>query len=119
MTDFVQSIPGFQECNAEDVETWMACDAEDCGFQMLNNDEILTFVQEESNPVDDKTDEDEDNINNEMYIQHGSHSAFGYPNNRQSERCPVPIDSDKRRASAHYHVVLKEKKSVSLYKQQK
>ncbi|GFU37576.1 uncharacterized protein TNCV_4274961 [Trichonephila clavipes] len=65
MTDFVQSIPGFQECNAEDVETWMACDAEDCGFQMLNNDEILTFVQEESNPVDDKTDEDEDNINNE------------------------------------------------------
>ncbi|GFX21080.1 uncharacterized protein TNCV_4366601 [Trichonephila clavipes] len=35
ITDFVQSIPGFQECN-EDVETWMAWEAEDCGFQMLN-----------------------------------------------------------------------------------
>ncbi|GFX55152.1 uncharacterized protein TNCV_1156131 [Trichonephila clavipes] len=41
ITDFVQSIPGFQECD-EDLETWMACDAEDCGFQMLNDDEIIT-----------------------------------------------------------------------------
>ncbi|GFX36866.1 hypothetical protein TNCV_4000261 [Trichonephila clavipes] len=39
--------------------TWMACDAEDCGFQMLNDDEIVTSVQEESDPVDDETDEDE------------------------------------------------------------
>ncbi|GFW14013.1 uncharacterized protein TNCV_4701481 [Trichonephila clavipes] len=29
-------------------------------------------------------------------ILHGSHSVFGYPNNRVSERCPVPVDSDKR-----------------------
>ncbi|GFV86496.1 hypothetical protein TNCV_2156891 [Trichonephila clavipes] len=55
----------FQECDEADVETWMACDAEDCGFQTLNDDEIVTSVQEESNPVDDKTDEDEDNNNNE------------------------------------------------------
>ncbi|GFU40089.1 uncharacterized protein TNCV_4692891 [Trichonephila clavipes] len=58
--DFVQSIPGFQKCDEEDVETWMACDAEDCGFQMLNDDEIVTSVQEESDPVDDETDEDDD-----------------------------------------------------------
>ncbi|GFX99053.1 hypothetical protein TNCV_4810011 [Trichonephila clavipes] len=43
----------------------MACDAEDCGFQMLNDDEIVTSVQEEYDPVDDETDEDEDNNNNE------------------------------------------------------
>ncbi|GFU33671.1 uncharacterized protein TNCV_1594181, partial [Trichonephila clavipes] len=49
--DFVQSIPGFQKCDEEDVETWMACDAEDCGFQMLNDDEIVTSVQEESEPI--------------------------------------------------------------------
>ncbi|GFV15278.1 hypothetical protein TNCV_3039271 [Trichonephila clavipes] len=55
---------GFQECD-EDVETWMACDGEDCGFQMLNVDEIVSSVQEESDPVDDETDEDEDNNNNE------------------------------------------------------
>ncbi|GFT17519.1 uncharacterized protein TNCV_4807611 [Trichonephila clavipes] len=41
----------------------MACDAEDCGFQMLNDDEIVTSVQEEFDPVDDETDEDEDNSN--------------------------------------------------------
>ncbi|PRD25360.1 UNVERIFIED_CONTAM: hypothetical protein NCL1_41152 [Trichonephila clavipes] len=52
-----------QECDEADVETWMACDAEDCGFQTLNDDEIVTSVQEESNPVDDETDEDEDNNN--------------------------------------------------------
>ncbi|GFV90752.1 uncharacterized protein TNCV_2323211 [Trichonephila clavipes] len=54
INDFVQSTPGFQECDEEDVETWMACDVEDYGFQMLNNDdEIVTSVQEESDPVDD------------------------------------------------------------------
>ncbi|GFS97151.1 uncharacterized protein TNCV_1920991 [Trichonephila clavipes] len=39
----------------------MACDAQDCGFQMLNDDEIMISVQEESDPVDDETGEDEDN----------------------------------------------------------
>ncbi|GFV80328.1 hypothetical protein TNCV_4957311 [Trichonephila clavipes] len=35
--------------------------AEDCGFQKLNDDEIVTSVQEESDPVDDERDEDEGN----------------------------------------------------------
>ncbi|GFV71504.1 uncharacterized protein TNCV_4562561 [Trichonephila clavipes] len=34
-------------------------------FQMLNDDEIVTSMQEESNPIDDETDEDEDNTTNE------------------------------------------------------
>ncbi|GFX79395.1 uncharacterized protein TNCV_1715451 [Trichonephila clavipes] len=33
------------------------------GFQMLNEDEIVTSVQEESDPVDDKTDEYADKNN--------------------------------------------------------
>ncbi|GFV42309.1 hypothetical protein TNCV_3165401 [Trichonephila clavipes] len=33
------------------------------GFQMLNDVEIVTSVQAESNLVDDETDEDEDNNN--------------------------------------------------------
>ncbi|GFW82351.1 uncharacterized protein TNCV_3818321 [Trichonephila clavipes] len=41
----------------------MACDAEDCGFQMLNDDEIGTSVQEETDLVDDETDENEDSNN--------------------------------------------------------
>ncbi|GFU99549.1 hypothetical protein TNCV_4082711 [Trichonephila clavipes] len=55
---------GFHECDEEDVETWMACDAEDCGFQMLIDDDIVTSVQEESDPINDETDEEEDNNNN-------------------------------------------------------
>ncbi|GFT54453.1 uncharacterized protein TNCV_2727741 [Trichonephila clavipes] len=66
-TGFVKSIHGFQECDEEYVETWMACDAEDCEFQILNDDRIVTSVQEESDPVDDETDEDEDNKNNENF----------------------------------------------------
>ncbi|PRD20730.1 UNVERIFIED_CONTAM: hypothetical protein NCL1_53781 [Trichonephila clavipes] len=42
----------------------MACDAEDCGFQILNDDEIVNSVQEESELADDETDEDEDSNNN-------------------------------------------------------
>ncbi|GFX11178.1 hypothetical protein TNCV_4424371 [Trichonephila clavipes] len=43
----------------------MACNAEDSGFQMLHDDEIMTSLHEESDPVDDKINEDEDNKNNE------------------------------------------------------
>ncbi|GFU13943.1 hypothetical protein TNCV_941071 [Trichonephila clavipes] len=53
----------------------MACDAEDCGFQMLNGVEIVTSVQEESDPVDDETDEDED-INNESSNSPSNADAF-------------------------------------------
>ncbi|PRD34466.1 UNVERIFIED_CONTAM: hypothetical protein NCL1_14521 [Trichonephila clavipes] len=61
ITDFDRLIPGFQECDEEDVETWIAGDADCCGFQMLNAVGIVTSVQEESDPVDD---EDEDNDEN-------------------------------------------------------
>ncbi|GFV02534.1 uncharacterized protein TNCV_5017021 [Trichonephila clavipes] len=60
----VVASDGFQECD-EDVETWRASGAEDCRFQMLNDDEIVTSVQEESYPDNDEADEDEDKSNNE------------------------------------------------------
>ncbi|GFU54461.1 uncharacterized protein TNCV_3024401 [Trichonephila clavipes] len=44
----------------EDIETWMACDTEECGFQMLNDDEIVTSFQE-TDSIDDETDVDKDN----------------------------------------------------------
>ncbi|GFT93931.1 HTH CENPB-type domain-containing protein [Trichonephila clavipes] len=59
------TAPGSGECEEENVETWRACNAEDCEFQMLNDDEIVTSAQEESDPVDDEEDEDEDNYNSE------------------------------------------------------
>ncbi|GFT12737.1 hypothetical protein TNCV_5094871 [Trichonephila clavipes] len=62
-----------QDCDEEDVETCMTCDAEDCGSQMLNDDEtVLRRVQ----PVDDETDEDEDNNNNESSKGSSNADAF-------------------------------------------
>ncbi|GFV65717.1 uncharacterized protein TNCV_4153531 [Trichonephila clavipes] len=94
ITDFVQSIPGFQECDEEYVETWMAYDAEDCGFQMLNGEEVVTFVQEESEPVDDETDEDEDNNNRSRGIVearvHQMLTRF-LRWRQQSECCPIQL----------------------------
>ncbi|GFV78493.1 hypothetical protein TNCV_3478081 [Trichonephila clavipes] len=58
ITDFVQSIAKFQECDEEDVEFWMAYHEENFGVQIINDDEIVTFVQEESGSVDDENDED-------------------------------------------------------------
>ncbi|GFW31155.1 uncharacterized protein TNCV_2577371 [Trichonephila clavipes] len=89
------TIRGFQECN-EDVETWMACDAEDCGFQMLNDDEIVTSVQEEFDLVDDETDEDEVN-NNESSKSPSNADAFSALETamewykQQSECCPTQL----------------------------
>ncbi|GFV50239.1 hypothetical protein TNCV_621511 [Trichonephila clavipes] len=54
----------------------MTCDAEDCGSQMLNDDEIVTSVKEESDPVDDETDEDEDNNNDESSKDPSNADAF-------------------------------------------
>ncbi|GFX50589.1 hypothetical protein TNCV_2721761 [Trichonephila clavipes] len=98
IADFVQSILRFQECD-EDVESWMACDAEDLGFQMLNDDEIVTSEQEESDPVDD--DEDEDN-NNESSKGPSNADAFSALETamewyeQQSECCPTQLLLFKR-----------------------
>ncbi|GFT26543.1 hypothetical protein TNCV_3603901 [Trichonephila clavipes] len=75
-TDFIQTILGFEECDEEDVETWMTYDAEDCGFQMLNADEMVTYLQEEFSPVDDATEEDEDNNNHESSKVHQMLTRF-------------------------------------------
>ncbi|GFV86966.1 hypothetical protein TNCV_2199171 [Trichonephila clavipes] len=57
------------------------------GFQMLNDDKIVTSVQEESDPVDDKTDEDEDNSNNKS--SKGPTNADIAAKKRRCTMCPV------------------------------
>ncbi|GFS63281.1 uncharacterized protein TNCV_1496761 [Trichonephila clavipes] len=75
----------------------MACDAEDCGFQMLNDDETVTSVLEESDPVDDETVEDEDNNNNESSKGLSNAIAFSVLETvmewyeQQSECCPTQL----------------------------
>ncbi|PRD27164.1 UNVERIFIED_CONTAM: hypothetical protein NCL1_36134 [Trichonephila clavipes] len=101
-TDFVQSILGFQECDEEDVETWVACDAEDCRFQMLNDDEIVTSVQEESYPVNDETNEDEESNSNECSKCPSNNDVFSALETamewyeQQSECCPTQLLLIKR-----------------------
>ncbi|GFT64025.1 hypothetical protein TNCV_2314671 [Trichonephila clavipes] len=97
ITDFDQSIPGFRECDEEGVKTWMACDAEGCGFQVLNDDEIVTSLQEESDPIDDETNEDEDKNNTESSKGSSKADAFSALETamewyeQQSESCPTQL----------------------------
>ncbi|GFV62703.1 hypothetical protein TNCV_901581 [Trichonephila clavipes] len=73
----------------------MVCDAEDCRFQMLNDDEIVTSMQKESNPVDDETDEDKDN--NESNKGPANADTFSTLDTamewyeQQSECCPTQL----------------------------
>ncbi|GFX82608.1 uncharacterized protein TNCV_1192831 [Trichonephila clavipes] len=75
----------------------MACDAEDCGFQMLNDDEIMTSVQEESDAAEDETDKDEDNNNNESSKSSSNADTLSALETamewyeQQSECCPTQL----------------------------
>ncbi|GFS95088.1 hypothetical protein TNCV_2704501 [Trichonephila clavipes] len=46
------------------------------GFQKLNDDDIMTSVNEESDPVDKEMDEDEDNSNDESRNGPSNADAF-------------------------------------------
>ena len=59
ITNLIQSIAGFQECDKEDANEWLESDT-DPGFQILNEDEVITCVQEKYNSTEIETDEDED-----------------------------------------------------------
>ncbi|GFS95169.1 uncharacterized protein TNCV_2705151 [Trichonephila clavipes] len=91
-----RSIPEFQECDEEDVETWMACDAEYCGFQILKDDEIETSVQE-ADPFDDEMEKDEDNHNTENSKGPSNAETFSQFETamewyeQQSECCPTQL----------------------------
>ncbi|GFX43022.1 uncharacterized protein TNCV_436381 [Trichonephila clavipes] len=73
----------------------MACNAEDCGFQMLNDDEIVTSVQE-FDLIDDEMVEDEDN-NNESSKGSANANVFSVLETsmewyeQQSECCPTQL----------------------------
>ncbi|GFX78682.1 uncharacterized protein TNCV_31221 [Trichonephila clavipes] len=75
----------------------MAGNAKDCGFQMINDDEFVTSVQEEYDPVDYETDEDEENNNNESNKGPSNGNAFSAlePDmewyEQQSKCCPTQL----------------------------
>ncbi|GFU61811.1 uncharacterized protein TNCV_4564581 [Trichonephila clavipes] len=71
------------------------------GFQMLNDDEIVTSMQVESDAADDETDEDKDN-NNESSKGPTNAGAFSALETamewyeQQSECCPAQLILLKR-----------------------
>ncbi|GFW55247.1 uncharacterized protein TNCV_116331 [Trichonephila clavipes] len=69
---------------------------------MLNDDEIATFVQEESNSVDDETDKHEDNNHNKSSKSASNADAFCALETamewyeQQSECCPTQLQLIKK-----------------------
>ncbi|GFU57188.1 histone-lysine N-methyltransferase SETMAR [Trichonephila clavipes] len=76
----------------------MACNLEDCGFQMLNDDEIVTSVQEESDTVD------RENNNNES--SKGPSNADRFSALETAMECPI-------RATMLYHFEKEWKAALS------
>ncbi|GFW17897.1 uncharacterized protein TNCV_1134971 [Trichonephila clavipes] len=80
----------------------MVCDAEGCVFQIICEDEIVTSMQEEPDPVDDEADENEDNNNNESSKGPSNADAFSALETamewyeQQSECCPSQLVLLKR-----------------------
>ncbi|GFV91283.1 hypothetical protein TNCV_898021 [Trichonephila clavipes] len=63
---------------------------------MLNDDEIVTSVQEESDPVNDETDEDEDNNNESSKCPSNADTLSALEtamewDEQQSEHCPTQL----------------------------
>ncbi|GFX88123.1 uncharacterized protein TNCV_159381 [Trichonephila clavipes] len=89
----------------------MACDSEDCEFQLLNDDEIATSVQEESDPIDDETEEDEGN--NESSKGRSNADAFSALEVvRTTECCPTQLlllkrirDLAAKKRSVRFHIL--------------
>ncbi|GFT49208.1 uncharacterized protein TNCV_2860461 [Trichonephila clavipes] len=100
--------------------TWIACDAEDCELQMLTDHEIVTSMQEESDPANDETDGYEDNKNKESSKGPSNADAFSVLESSmewyeyQSECCPTQLLLLKR-----IRDLAAKKKSVQWYSTQK
>jgi hypothetical protein len=57
ITSLFNEIPGFEQCETSDAREWLETDANDQGFQILNDQEITDTVKESK--VCDESDEEE------------------------------------------------------------
>lgn len=70
-TNILLKIPGCSEVSAADVGEWMVCDSSDPGFQILNDDELIESVREESV-------EEEDDLNVEVEADTGPSASEAF-----------------------------------------
>ncbi|GBN62539.1 hypothetical protein AVEN_91118-1 [Araneus ventricosus] len=48
LNGLLKQIPGCGNCEEDDVSSWLDCDADDAGFQLMSDDEIIAQVR---NPI--------------------------------------------------------------------
>lgn len=59
IVELCHAIPGFEQCDITDATEWINSDENDPGYQIYNEDEILSVITEENGPEDD-SDEEQD-----------------------------------------------------------
>ncbi|XP_043471596.1 jerky protein homolog-like [Leptopilina heterotoma] len=57
--EFFSNIPGFADCDADDAIDWINSDANDPGYQLLNDEEIISSVTNLTENDDENESEDE------------------------------------------------------------
>ena len=63
-------IPGYSEVSAGDIGEWMVCDSSDPGYQILNNDELIESVREESVGEEDDLNVEVEADTGPMLVKH-------------------------------------------------
>ncbi|GBN50827.1 hypothetical protein AVEN_78400-1 [Araneus ventricosus] len=61
LNGLLKQIPGCGNCEEDDVSSWLDCDADDAGFQLMSDDEIIAQVRKPSSD-DDNNESDEDEV---------------------------------------------------------
>ncbi|XP_067136916.1 jerky protein homolog-like [Centruroides vittatus] len=57
----IKECYGFEECDNENIQDWLECDADDPGYQILSDDEIIASVIDNQDPCDDEEEPSDDN----------------------------------------------------------
>lgn len=50
----IKESSGFEECDQENIQDWLECDADDPGYQVLTDDEIIDSVIDDQEPCNDE-----------------------------------------------------------------
>ncbi|GBM21734.1 hypothetical protein AVEN_118268-1 [Araneus ventricosus] len=60
LNGLLEQISGCGNCEEEDVSSWLDCDSDDAGFQLMSDDDIIVQVRKPNSDDDDgESDEDE------------------------------------------------------------
>ncbi|GBM31625.1 hypothetical protein AVEN_50413-1 [Araneus ventricosus] len=61
LNGLLKQIPGCGNSEEDDISSWLDCDADDAGFQLMSDDEIIAQVRK-PNSDDDNSESDEDEV---------------------------------------------------------